>query len=1831
MSAQPPASSPPSAAPGRWHWKDSAIVLLTLAVIVLSVLLARGGLAFGAAPGGAAGHGREAVAVFDVEVDRDGRRYFDVLFDRPIGEGRVDQILEPAPATLSPSLGGYFRFRDTHALRFEATARLPVATRIRVALIPDRLLPEGYRLRGDSELAITTDPFLVEKVEATEEPALEGEAQVFFRGTVRFNYPVEPRELVSRIRIEDPRAPQGRVAVELETSYRSTVQTFRTQALQKLPEERTVALVIDGGLTSAEGNVPLDTGGGGRGFRQELPLGSAERLVVRRVIPEVNETEPRIAIELSSPVSAAVAARYLTVEAVEGPVKLEPRLSGERNVLYVSAGFAPGKTYRLRLGEGFPARDKAVLQEAYSTELTLPDLPPSVDFESPGLFLSRSGARSVALRSVNTQRLELTIDRVYRNNLFFLARYRGFTYESRGWVGSWFDTSLGDRLVEETLEAGGRRNERRRTVLELGRRVAAEPPGLYQVTVRRGGTDEGVQRWLLITDLGVVAKRGEDGIEVWVSSLHDLAAVAGARVRLVSDQNQEIAAATTDGQGRARFEDRRQPGAAPLFEQRRPLFLTVEKGEDWSFLLFDETRVDWTGSDVGGVPRSPTGYRAFLYGERDLYRPGETAETAALVRDGLLQAPPAMPVVLRHRDPRGRALATYSAATDPRGVVELTFPVPRESLTGPHSLELLVAEEVVGAYRFQVEDFVPDRIEVRVDPGADPVGPGQDLGFEVASAYLFGPPAAGLPVEARVRVVDATFTAAGFPGYVFRNGELSFTDREILSQEGTLDEAGRGRFAARIPAGARVPSTLEAVITARVQEVGGRGVAAVARRRVDPYPYFLGLKAPEGYGDPGKPVELSWVAAAPDGKPAKAGALRADLYLERYHTVLRQVPGGGFRYESTREAEVVDSRTVEGGASGGRFSFVPAKTGSYQVVLSDPDTAASTAVRFYVSGWGFAPWAVENAARVELDLERDEYAPGDTARVQVRAPFPGRLLLTVERERVFWSRVVELTGNTGVVEVPVTEAYRPNAYVVATLLRGARDLPPDSPGRASGAIALPVDRASNRLDLAVGAPAEMRPERRLEVTVTAVPGAAVTVAAVDEGVLQLIAQRTPDPFSFFYRKLALGVSTHDLFALLLPEVSAAGPAGGGDDLVGQALSLRTEGIRRAEPVALWSGVRTAGADGRLTVGFDVPAMTGALRVMAVAAVDRRFGSAEARVRVREPLVLLPTVPLVLAPGDRAELPVSVRNDTGREGPVTVRLETSGPVRLEGTPPPPRTLADGAQETVFFPVTAAEATGLARFTFRAEGLGEQARVVEETPLRAELPVLHEGESGAVTERRQTLPVRDPERFRPDTLKRRLTLGPVPLVRLGADLEDLLEYPYGCLEQTVSRAFPLLYLEDLARQLAPRLLEERHPAEWVDEAVAKLATFQLDNGGFSLWPGGEEADPWVSLYATHFLVEAARAGHQVPDFVHEQGLAWAASEVRAKGTYGADELERTAYGAYVLARAGRADRATMDFLTERHRGALKPSSRALLAAAYTASGDPGAVAPLASGLSDAEEVERQTGRNLGSTRRNRALLLLALLDAAPEDPRIPELADRVAREAAGAGGLTTQEAAFTFLALGQLYRRQGERPPYVGSVFLGGRKVGDFDSRPVTFDGLAGTEPLVVEMRGDYAPGSAFFSLTLRGVPTREAFRPRAAGLEVRRRLLNRNGQPADPARVQQGDLLVFEMQVRSVAGPLDNVVVEGLLPAGFQVENPRLATTETLPWLDEAPPAPAYADLRDDRVLVFLSLPANQWRTSYALVRAVTPGTYHFPPLHAEALYDPRISATGEVGQVVVGR
>eukprot|EP01022_Parablepharisma_sp_SALTPOND_P027127 TRINITY_DN6581_c0_g1_i1.p1 TRINITY_DN6581_c0_g1~~TRINITY_DN6581_c0_g1_i1.p1 ORF type:complete len:2719 (+),score=536.27 TRINITY_DN6581_c0_g1_i1:30620-38776(+) len=1761
------------------------------------------------------------IAVAETAVDSAKGEFVLVAFDQPVVEkSAVGKKPDKLPGSFSPHVSGDWEWVSPVMLRFNAQDHFDREELYTLTLFPEKILGEGGAIASADNLVLKMQDFKIEDIDLDTAPSSGNPGFVEVHGDVKFSLDIDPEAALDHVRLEVTGADNGTVALLPERLYNSRYFYFQSDPktpIQKTMEPRKITLVVEESLPAANSNYTL-----GQSSEKSISIVFDRKLSVERRRGRVTKDKGTLVLELSSAVNAQAAKKYVRVDPT-----MEFTTSTDGDDLLLSGGFEPGKTYTVHMEKGLPALDGAKLMEAKTYKIHMPDLNPSLTFDDTGVFLSKNGLKNIAFTSVNTNKAQVRIDRIYRNNIYYLLTdYSSGILLNDNYRSHSLARYLGDRVYSKDFELDTPWNDPKQFTINT-EEFFPDEPGLYRVLLSEPNEWQASQRFVLVTDLGIVAKRGVDDLLVWVASYDDLEVQSDVSVKLLSYQNQTLAEGETDENGVVHFTD-----LGEEFDEHSPFLIYAEKGDDLSFLVFNEFGIDTTGLDVGGVAPSNAGYMGYIYGERDIYRPGETVEGAAILRQADLTTPPSMPLTLKWIDPRGRHMASVSLEMNEEGMAPYSFDVPAYALTGSHTLELTVAEDVVATYEFKVEEFMPDRIKVDINPESGEPQPGEEFTYTVDSKYFFGPPASGLAVETRVQLMAATFSPKGYEAYSFTDPNKSFDDVELISEEGVLNDNGTAQFKFTVPEGLTPPSALAARVVSRVSERGGRGVSSMQQVPAHAYPRYPGLKSlgRNGY-DPGSEITFEYVVLAPDGQKTDGQQMVAELYKNHWQTVLRRTPSGSFRYYSEREPELLMTKEVAD-ASSGTFTMVPPQYGSYSVVLRDASGAASQ-VDFYAGGWGYSPWAVENAARIELEPDKTEYSPGETASVQVRAPFSGKLLVTVEGGSVHHVASYAMDGNTAQVEFPIKEEYGPNVYISAVLVRSAEATEPGKVSRAYGAAPIFVNRGVNHAPVSIYAPDTVRPKTSMEVTVQTEPGAMVTLAAVDEGILSLISQESPDPFSHFYAKRKLQVESYDTFAMLFPEVEGVSPIGGG--ALAKALSkfVNTDSLRRVKPVAFWFEPVQADEDGNVIFELDVPEFQGALRFMAVAVKGKHFGSADAQTKVRSPIVITPTLPRFMALDDEIQVPVAVRNDTPGDGEFTVSFNVSGPAEVDES----EIVLDipkGKEELAVFTLRAT-GEGIVSANFTAAGNEEQIESNVELPVRSALPPKTVTDSGVLTEQRKVFPAVDVETFREEDLVREVFIGPSPMVRFTRSLKYALRYPYGCVEQTTTRSFPLLYIADVAAKL-DQDLDTRGVPNFIQAGIQRLQSMQVSSGGFSFWPGGHNAYSFGSFYATHFLVEASQAGYSDAEYGLDQALDYMGEKVRDYLDDGDKHLRQMCYGLYVLALAGRPDKGSMDHIRSYFGSELSSLTGSLLGAAYALTGDREALEQLMGGHWEKKEdgsYKTETGGFLSSSLRDTALQLAVLQRQLPDDPRVVDLVQELVRKLEADRYISTQETAWSMIALGQFYRSIADEPPFQGSLLVDGEEVARFSSdETLSLTGdkaIQGFKELEIVMDEGFT-GPLFYTIRTIGIPQDAAYKPYAQGLEIKRTFYDREGAVLDKENLQQGDLVVLKLDIRSKnAGRVQNVAMLNMLPAGLEVENPRLESTESLPWLDEKSDDADYLDLRDDRVIFFLDLPRSHKQTMYVLLRAVTAGAFKLPPVLAEAMYDPQIAAGTEYGALMV--
>ncbi len=1551
----------------------------------------------------------------------------------------------------------------------------------------------------------------------------------------------------------------------------------------------------------------------------------------------------------------AAGSRATLVEREGSPVKLGDAVPGAGG--WRVGGSLPRGVYTVTVPAGVRTRDGGLVLEAREAEVIVGHAPAEIAYVEQGRYVPRSDFGALAVRHRNAPVAAVTVRHVpARNSLFWLSGDSDAA-----------DARTAVTVAEARVPLGPADDQGRTSWVDVAALVPDAAPGVYEVEVRAGGARD-VAR-LIATDLNVVAKAGDPigrsddaqpgPVDAWVLGIHDHAPRAGATVELVTAAGEVRASGRTDGDGHVLL----TPGA-PGPDKAPAIALRVQHEGDQTWLAFRDVAVRVSEDEVQGVSwNDDAAYRAALWLDRGVVRPGETARIGLIVRsaDGA-PAPADLPVKVVLQDSRGRDTRSWTVTPDATGLAAIDAPIPATAPTGAWRVRASVADRPLGDETLHVEAFAPERMEVRATPGAAGVTAREGLPVTVDARYLFGGSAAGSRVSARCTLTPGAVAVDALPAYTFGPALLTRDARravELATVEGTLDDDGKAVLtcpaAEAVGAGARAGRI---DVEVRVFEAGS-GRSSLARTSAPLYPgaHLVGLatgatEIAEGQTAPFEGVITDW-----------AGAVAADAVREVTVTVVRLETEWQWSWdddeggrEAVRTHEVVQS-TATVPVSKGRFKVTAGPEGWGDGLLVRV-TAGDALTELRVdTGWR-RWWAADDSDRTPRPLAPgavrvsapDLAAPGETVDVAWVAPYPGRALLTVETDRAVETTWVTVKPGAQTWKATLPSAGRPDAGVPSTAyvgvllfkdphLAGADTFLPE---RAVGYHAVRLRPATAVLALDVDAPAEVRSGSLLEVAVRATaPGGkavegpvSVTVAAVDEGILRLTSHATPDPLDELLPRRALGVTSYETVGWNLTRrlASPRRGVGGGADGLAEAQAIK--------PVALWSGV-VALQGGKGTVPLQLPeSWRGKLRVMVVGASPARAGSAETSVVVRDPIVLTVTAPRFLIGGDEAEVPVFVSNLSGQRAAVALTVAVQdlagGPtdaITLTGGDSTQLALADGASGTAVVRLRAAAPSGQARLVVTAKAGGETFTADAELPLAS---------PRAPTRRLVEIPVTGTSvdltsavaGFLPGSETTRVWLTPNRYAPALTHLGGLLRYPHGCLEQTTSATRPLLFVGKLAPALTDGLADRGGVDAMVTAGLERVLSMQLVSGGFAYWPGGDTPTAWGTAYATHLLLDAREAGHPVPAWSISGALGWLAEAVDR-----ADEprtplhgaLSAEAYAHYVLAKGGEPRKARARALLARIEASLSgPAAEEALTltrAALWLAGDRSFDKLLRSPDASAVSPARANDPTFFSDLRRRALTLDVWQDlfAAEQPGGAEDLAGVVARRLAAqpARWWTTQELAWGVSALG---KRVGEPAKLPKATLRAGGAVQAVDAASPADAGPQWTvrrasERGALSLELDAAPAGTLLAIVDAVGVDPAAPGSAARGVRLTRTWSDDSGSPVDPGALTLGQRVWLTVTLRNETGvAVPNLAVTDRLPAALELDQARIGADGEEPWPD-LPGAPwrlDHTDARDDRVVTYGTLPAKgEVRVSYA-VRVVTAGRFTVPAATAEAMYDPSV-------------
>lgn len=1806
-------------------------------------------------------------------------------FDEPVvTEGQLNRWDTAQVVRFEPAVRGRFKWASDRELVFSPAEPFRPSTAFKAEVRPEAL-PSGKQKAKISRTNFHT-PYL-----------RMGEPQVFWtaggagsepqaRLNAVFNYNVRPADLRSRLRLTANGQP---VTFEVVSNEPDRVVGIRPT--QPLMPGSTVALQVEPGLKPV---------GGGKGtagkLQAEAPVPDPRQLQVRELTGSLLNGEPVVTVLTDQPIAAAQAQAVVRVSP-EVPFSVEALESG----FVLRGGFEVGKTYTVSLNQGGYGTLGGQITDSFSQAVSFGDERPNISFAGGGekaMYLGAQGMRNLGLRLNEVDKVKVSIYKVYANNIREMLKageQYGYNYDEEGEGegsryedGEYVDRSyryyntedFGNLLSERTYTSSGLPKAGAMRLLHLSLdelEFGSQLKGLYVVRVQdTERTWLQVSKLVAVSDLGVVVKRDlNGGAMVFVNSLRTAKPVGGAAVRFISQNNQVMFTGSTNSGGVAMLG---QSDSVSNSRFRLDMVM-VQSGQDFTFLQLERARVETSRYDVGGLQSNAAHYQAFLYGDRDLYRPGDTIRSNTVVRRDDWTLPGPVPMKIRLLLPSGKEYASYRRTLSKEdGSFEAQFILPPAVMTGLYTMEVLTGNDVLLTSRqVSVEEFMPDRLKVTVTTTPKNAQPGQTVRAAVLAQNLFGPPATDRKVEVEFSLKQKPFQPKDYPDYDFAirsgtesrrryYGEESGEDNSLNSRfekavrEARTDAAGRATAEYEVP-GYTDLGTLEGTAFATVFDETGRPVNRLATFEVQTQALMFGLQQLPELVSTRQALPLRIVALTPQGRVVANGQAQVQIVRVLWETVLER-QGGRYTYNSQRKEQTVLNVAVDTNPNTA-LDYTPVYSGEYEVRVMRPGAATYVAQTFYAYGYGDTQsnaFEVSTEGQVQIEPDKPKYAPGDKATLLLKTPFPGRVLVTVERNRVLEHFYVDTDEKSAKVTVPIRAGHVPNVYVTATAIRPLSSDSKIPLTVARGFVPLTVEKPESRLPVAIKAVAQSRSQTWQTVEVQTKPNAAVTLAVVDEGILQLKNYRTPDPFGYFYQKRALEVTAHDVYPFLLPELGTS--SSGGD---GYGLNRRTTPVpsRRVQLVARWSGVKRADGNGRVTVRIRVPQFSGALRLMAVAYKDDAFGSAEHTMRVADPVVISTALPRFLSPGDTIDVPVTLTNTTGKGVVATVTPVVTGPLKnyfdaskVQGYVNGNRSfrgeasgkwsvaLSPNAERRLVFQAIAPGAVGNSSYTISVtakdaagKDLGKFTETIE-LPVRPASPLQMRTGGGAVAGgKTQALDLRTD--FLPTSQRSQLVLSRSPMTEFSKDLRYLLQYPYGCLEQTVSAAFPQIYYPDLAATLGQTKKAQRYnPNYHVQEAIRKIESMQLYNGALSYWPGGDYDNWWATAYAAHFLLEAKRAGFAVNQGILDKTLRYLQYRVRKRETepyqyFDASNIAReqtiakkeNAYSLYVLALAGLPDPVALNYYRANQR-LLAQDSKFVLASTSALSGQTKGFRELLPRAFTQPAARRALDGSFYSPVRDLGLALNTLIDADPQNPLVAQMARQLSRQVKSAGWLSTQERSFALLALGKVARQNKNATVTATLAEASGAVLGQYKGPQDLNVNNVANRRLSLRTAGT---GSLYYFWTLEGISPTGRITEEDQYLQVRRQFLDRNGRPLGRAEFRQNDLVVVKitLQAGTYAGEVPNVAITDLLPAGLEIENPRIGAVRELTWATDAA-TPDYLDVRDDRINLFTTA-TGQPKHFYYLARAVSKGTFKLGPVSADAMYNAEYHSYNGAGTVRV--
>lgn len=1460
-------------------------------------------------------------------------------------------------------------------------------------------------------------------------------------------------------------------------------------------------------------------------------------------------------------------------------------------------GLQFGENYTLRFKPGFAGEHNAKLEKEYTVDLFIPHRQPSIRFRERGYILSSFGPQVVPFVAVNVSSVLVKIIHIPERNIHSVQG-NWFNNQINRWEMSNLSKEQGEVLWQGTYQFP---NELDKTGVSglpidtlLGKKLAA---GVYIIDARISEesykANEFSSQALIVSDIGLSTYNGPDGLHVLARDLSSAKILKDVELRLIAKNNRELGKAQTQANGFAHFPDTLLNGQ----DGNAPAFLTATL-LDKQFTVLNLANEAFDLSDRGVEGREYTGaVEGVIYAERGIYRPGETVHLLSLLRNAHGEAIKNLPLTLRLRRPDGVLVTDIVLKDAGGGAYQWDYAMNTAAPTGEWTAAIYIDPKAkeIGNTTFEVQDFVPPRIEVKATPAHNSVKPFEENTITVDAQYYFGAPGANLKVEAQSTLIESQNIFNNWPGYQFGLTEEKWTPLRFKHENAQTDEQGVATLTTQVDVQPQTSHLLTLQTTCTVLEAGGRGRMTTVTTPLWHQPFAIGIKPHFEDNSTASDTQAVFdiIALNQQGELQNAEGVMYTLFTEQ-HDFIWFRSGNQWQYENVVRDKVASTGKIMLNNKTPAVLKVPVTSGSYRLEMINEKTGVASSLRFS-AGWGYVENAPNRPDVLEIDTQNGQ--------IMIKSPFAGEILIALAGEK--FRPVYTGTVTTGENKIPLPlkdqDIENGGSYLLATVYRPANASIAQMPGRAIGVKWLENTQSlqQHQLNFKIEAPKEVKSNSTFTVDIqlpTSKNKTYVNMALVDEGTLSLTHYETPSPFDYFFAQKSLSFALRDSYGLFINPYGAkpgSFEVGAGED----ASSFSNKGLMQLpgkayKVVSLYSGIIEADKNQQtLSVPFTVPEYTGKLRLMAIAWNDVGIGSAQESILVQDEIDVSLALPRFLAPNDTASTPLTLNNIKGEEGEYTLEIKTGNKTAYQKI-----VLKKG--QALQVPLTLHfEQEGIQSIQIHIQGpQGYTLSRNWEISVRPKTQRWSTQQFGSL-QPEATLELSSSlfTLFAPSTTQAVLAVGAVPDFGKQQLIKELIAYPYLCLEQTTSRLFAMLNSENSDKQnMTP--------------AFNQLSALQKLDGSFGLWTSAGPTEYWLTLYAADIFQLMQQHKEMVPEALTKNLQRWM-SEL-SNNTTSKQTIGLQSYANYVLAKAGKNSIGELRYFAQTHQNQITlKRDLAFIAAAFAYYGE----AKLAytwfdKAIHSEQYDDKDNALYFGTPLRDDAILVALLAETTKNHPQLAALSHALSAKANDAHYLSTQEKAWLIRAANGI--ATGEKPRY---QYYAAQDVKNTPTYKNT-----GSTPV-------------FYALSVEGEPKDVHALPQQ-GFEINRTLYTLEGQPVDEKKLQAGERYVVMLKAQRLNNDLQHILLVDRLPGGFEIENPNLLNkplSNDFPWIGDVTPA-RRLEGRDDRLVGAYALHQQEDIVVAYIVRAVTQGKFVYPSPYIEAMYQPQNFAFGQEQVIHIG-